>query len=48
MEGNIVEDFHQGAMLSGAGLGTITFRNNVITSKTWGGAWDIGAFESPE
>jgi hypothetical protein len=41
IEGNWVEDFHQGAMLSGAGLGTITFRNNVIVSKSWGGAWGI-------
>jgi hypothetical protein len=47
IEGNIVEDFHQGVMLSGAGLGTITFRNNVITSKTWGGAWGICAGNVP-
>ena len=47
IEGNIVEDFHQGAMLSGAGLGTITFRNNIITSKTWGGAWGICAGDVP-
>ena len=47
IEGNVVEDFHQGAMLSGAGLGTITFRNNVITSKTWGGAWGICAGDVP-
>jgi hypothetical protein len=47
IEGNTVEDFHQGAMLEGAGLGTITFRNNVITSKTWGGAWGICAGNAP-
>jgi hypothetical protein len=47
IEGNLVEDFHQGAMLEGAGLGTITFRNNVITSKTWGGAWGICAGDVP-
>ncbi len=47
IEGNTVEDFHQGAMLSGAGLGTITFRNNVITSKSWGGAWGICGGDVP-
>ena len=47
IEGNTVEDFHQGAMLSGAGLGTIIFRNNVITSKSWGGAWGICGGDVP-
>jgi hypothetical protein len=41
IEYNIVEDFHQGAMLEGAGLGKITFRNNLFITKTWGGAWGL-------
>jgi hypothetical protein len=41
IEYNIVEDFHQGAMLDGAGLGRITFRNNLFITRTWGGAWGL-------
>lgn len=41
IEYNNVEDFRQGAMLEGAGLGKITFRNNLFITKTRGGAWGL-------
>jgi hypothetical protein len=47
IENNIVEDFHQGAMLEGAGLGTITFRNNLFITRTWGGAWGLCIGDAP-
>lgn len=47
IEKNVVEDFHQGAMLEGAGLGRITFRNNLFVTRTWGGAWGICAGGTP-
>jgi hypothetical protein len=47
IEYNIVEDFHQGAMLEGAGLGKITFRNNLFITKTWGGAWGLCIANAP-
>jgi len=46
-EGNIVEDFHQGSMVEGAGVGTLTYRNNLFITHDWGGAWGICVGSAP-